>query len=110
MALYSLQKNPDDIVITLAIRTALTKGKKGGMKDVPLDGMVFKLLQQVVRKMNLDPQMVEDVCLGNVRRAVNVAMVYTVLIGYRCRMPKQLTTCVRPYLQLASRIPLVARL
>ncbi|KAK3721995.1 hypothetical protein LTR37_002811 [Vermiconidia calcicola] len=63
------QKNPDDVVITLAIRTPLTKGKRGGFKDTPLDGIVFKLLQQVVRKMNLDPQMVEDVCLGNVSDA-----------------------------------------
>ncbi|KAK3052230.1 hypothetical protein LTR09_006822 [Extremus antarcticus] len=60
------QKNPDDVVITLAIRTPLTKGGKGGLKDTPLDGIVFKLLEQVIRKMNLDPQLVEDVCLGNV--------------------------------------------
>ena len=59
-------KNPDDVVITLAIRTPLCKGKKGGLKDVPLDGIVFKMLEQVIRKSNLDPQMVEDVCLGNV--------------------------------------------
>ena len=65
---YSTQKNPDDVVITLAIRTPLCKGKKGGLKDVPLDGIVFKMLEQVVRKSNLDPQMVEDVCLGNVRK------------------------------------------
>ena len=65
--MYSTQKNPDDVVITLAVRTPMTKAKKGGLKDVPLDGLVFKLLQQVNRKMNLDPQMVEDVCLGNVR-------------------------------------------
>jgi acetyl-CoA acetyltransferase len=67
LASNSLQKNPDDVVITLAIRTPLTKGKKGGLKDTPLDGMVFKLLQQVIRKANIDPQLVEDVCLGNVR-------------------------------------------
>ena len=72
--MYSLQQSPDDVVITLAIRTALTKGKRGGMKDVPLDGMLFKLLQQVVRKMNLDPQMVEDVCLGNVRTAIDLTI------------------------------------
>jgi acetyl-CoA acetyltransferase len=63
----STQKNPDDVVITLAIRTPLTKAKKGGFKDTPLDGLVFKMLQQVLRKMNFDPQLVEDVCLGNVR-------------------------------------------
>ncbi|CAK4033852.1 beta ketoadipyl thiolase [Lecanosticta acicola] len=63
------QKNPDDIVITLATRTPLAKGRKGGLKDTPLDGMVFKILEQVVRKSNLDPQMVEDICLGNVSDA-----------------------------------------
>ncbi|KAF2213003.1 hypothetical protein CERZMDRAFT_83932 [Cercospora zeae-maydis SCOH1-5] len=60
------QKNPDDIVITLAIRTPLCKGKKGGLKDTPLDGIVFKMLEQVVKKSNIDPALVEDICLGNV--------------------------------------------
>lgn len=61
-----LEKHPDDIVITLAIRTPLTKARKGGFKDTPLDGLVFKLLQQVVAKMKFDPQLVEDISLGNV--------------------------------------------
>ncbi|KAF2719264.1 thiolase [Polychaeton citri CBS 116435] len=60
------QQNPDDVVITLAIRTPLTKARKGGFKDTPLDGLVFKILEQVVRKSNIDPQLVEDICLGNV--------------------------------------------
>lgn len=64
----STSQNPDDVVITLAIRTPLTKAKKGGFKDTPLDGLVFKILEQVVRKSRLDPQMVEDICLGNVCR------------------------------------------
>ncbi|KAJ9666899.1 hypothetical protein H2201_003033 [Coniosporium apollinis] len=59
-------KNPDDVVITLAIRTPLCKAKKGGLKDTPLDGMVYKLLCEVIRKSRIDPQMVEDICLGNV--------------------------------------------
>lgn len=61
-----LEKNPDDIVITLAIRTPLTKARKGGLKDTPLDGLLFKLLQQVALKMKFDPQLVEDISLGNV--------------------------------------------
>jgi len=60
------QKNPDDVVITLAIRTPLAKANKGGLKDTPLDGMVVKLLKEVVRRSNLDPALVEDICLGNV--------------------------------------------
>ncbi|GAB7349018.1 hypothetical protein MBLNU459_g7991t1 [Dothideomycetes sp. NU459] len=62
-------KNPDDIVITLATRTPLTKGRKGGFKDTHLDGIVFKILEQVVRKSGIDPQLVEDICLGNVSDA-----------------------------------------
>jgi len=45
----------------------LTKAKKGGFKDVPLDGLVYHMLKAVIQKMNFDPQMVEDICLGNVR-------------------------------------------
>ena len=63
---YRTQKNPDDVVITLAIRTPLAKGFKGGLKDTPLDFLVYTLLKQVLEKSRIDPQMVEDVCLGNV--------------------------------------------
>ena len=53
-------------MITLAIRTPLCKANKGGLKDTPLDGLVCKILKEVIRKSRLDPQMVEDICLGNV--------------------------------------------
>ncbi|KAF2136841.1 uncharacterized protein K452DRAFT_258518 [Aplosporella prunicola CBS 121167] len=75
------QKNPDDIVITLAIRTPLTKAKKGGFKDTPLDGLVFKLLQQVINKSKLDPQLVEDICLGNVSDAKAAYYVRAAMLG-----------------------------
>ena len=54
-------------MITLAIRTALTKGGKGGFKDTPMDAIVVKLLKEVVERMNLNPALIENVCLGNVR-------------------------------------------
>ncbi|KAH7351378.1 3-ketoacyl-CoA thiolase 1 [Pyrenochaeta sp. MPI-SDFR-AT-0127] len=59
-------KNADDIVITLAIRTPLTKAYKGGFKDTSLDGLLVKTLKQVIAKSNLDPALVEDICCGNV--------------------------------------------
>lgn len=62
----STQKNPDDIVITLAIRTPLAKGHKGGFKDTDLDFIVYSLLKKVVEHSKLDPNLVEDVSLGNV--------------------------------------------
>jgi acetyl-CoA acyltransferase 1 len=66
--LCSTQKNPDDVVITLAIRTPLTKAFKGGFKDTDLDYIVYALLKTVAEKSKLDPSVVEDVCLGNVRK------------------------------------------
>ncbi|CZT20771.1 probable 3-ketoacyl-CoA thiolase A [Ramularia collo-cygni] len=61
------QKLPDDVVITLALRTPLTKAGRGAMKDTLLDGLTFKILEQVRTRMNMDPSLVEDICLGNVR-------------------------------------------
>ncbi|KZF23372.1 putative 3-ketoacyl-CoA ketothiolase [Xylona heveae TC161] len=60
------QKNPDDVVITLAIRTPLCKAFKGGLKDTSLDALLCKLLKAVNEKSGLDPQLIEDICLGNV--------------------------------------------
>ncbi|KAK3176577.1 hypothetical protein OEA41_007900 [Lepraria neglecta] len=78
------QKNPDDVVITLAIRTPLTKAGKGGLKDTPLDFIVYTLLKQVLEKSRIDPQMVEDVCLGNVSngKAAYIARAASLAAGY----------------------------
>lgn len=64
--IHSLEKNPDDIVITLAIRTPLCKAGKGGMKDTELDYMVYTLLKEVLARSRIDPAVIEDFCLGNV--------------------------------------------
>lgn len=61
-------QSPDDVVITLAIRTPLAKGKKGGFKDTELDYMVYALLKKVLEKSKIDPNLIEDVCMGNVRK------------------------------------------
>jgi acetyl-CoA acyltransferase 1 len=53
-------------VITLAIRTPLTKAGKGGFKDTKLDGLLVKTLKAVNERSNLDPALVEDICVGNV--------------------------------------------
>ncbi|AEO58397.1 3-ketoacyl-CoA thiolase [Thermothelomyces thermophilus ATCC 42464] len=59
-------KNADDVVITLAIRTPLTKARKGGFKDTSLEYMIYALLKEVKERSKLDPSLVEDICLGNV--------------------------------------------
>ncbi|CAN3353322.1 3-ketoacyl-CoA thiolase, peroxisomal [Diutina catenulata] len=60
------QKNPDDVVIVGAYRTALTKGMKGSFKDVGSDYILAKFLQALVKKTNLDVNLVEDMAVGNV--------------------------------------------
>lgn len=54
------------MVITLALRTPLAKAVKGSFKDTDLDYLLYALLKEVVGKSNLDPALIEDVCLGNV--------------------------------------------
>lgn len=44
----------------------MTKAKRGGLKDTTLDGLLFKLLEQVRKRSNFDPRLVGDICLGNV--------------------------------------------
>jgi acetyl-CoA acyltransferase 1 len=61
-----LQKNPDDVVIVAAYRTALTKGGKGGFKDVGSDYILAKFLEAFLAKTGVDPKLIEDVACGNV--------------------------------------------
>ncbi|KAI3571592.1 Thiolase, N-terminal domain-containing protein [Fusarium oxysporum f. sp. albedinis] len=66
-ALNAIQsKHPDDIVITLAIRTPLTKAKKGGFKDTSLEYIMYAVLKEVRERSKLQPALVGDICLGNV--------------------------------------------
>jgi acetyl-CoA acyltransferase 1 len=77
----STTKNPDDVVITLALRTPLTKAHKGGFKDTTLDGILVKTLKAVIQKSNLDPALVEDICCGNVSDAKAAYYVRAAMLG-----------------------------
>ncbi|TFK77062.1 3-ketoacyl-CoA thiolase [Pluteus cervinus] len=59
-----LQKNPDDVVITFAKRTAMGKAKKGQLKDVPVDELLHALLKATLAKTKLDPSKIDDICVG----------------------------------------------
>jgi hypothetical protein len=45
----------------------MCKAGRGAFKDTTLDGLAFKILEQVRERSNIDPRLVDDVCLGNVR-------------------------------------------
>ncbi|KAI1206014.1 thiolase [Annulohypoxylon truncatum] len=59
-------KNPDDIVITLAVRTPLCKGKKGGFKDTSVEYLMYAILKAARERLGFSPDLVEDICMGNV--------------------------------------------
>ncbi|KAH0830911.1 hypothetical protein AYO21_11556 [Fonsecaea monophora] len=61
-----LEKHPDDIVITCATRTPLTKARKGGLKDTATDELLIHVLKAIKDKSGINPDVVEDVCVGNV--------------------------------------------
>lgn len=61
-----LQKNPDDVVIVAAYRTAMTKGGRGSFRDVGSDYILSKFLKAFIEKTGVDPNLIEDVACGNV--------------------------------------------
>ncbi|RSM05290.1 hypothetical protein CEP52_006359 [Fusarium oligoseptatum] len=61
-----LEAKPSDVVITVAVRTALTKARKGYLKDTPLEGLLEPLLKNVREKAGFDPTLVEEIVVGNV--------------------------------------------
>ncbi|KAF5378880.1 hypothetical protein D9615_006843 [Tricholomella constricta] len=61
-----LEKNDNDVVIVSAVRTAITKAKKGGFKDTSPDLLLSHVLRAAYTQPGLDPALIEDVSVGNV--------------------------------------------
>ncbi|KAG1147174.1 hypothetical protein G6F37_004714 [Rhizopus arrhizus] len=59
-------KSPEDIVVVSAVRTALTKGRKGGFKDCFADEILFNVLKATIERTGIDPALVQDITVGNV--------------------------------------------
>ncbi|KAL4268100.1 thiolase-like superfamily protein [Pleurotus pulmonarius] len=60
------KKSPDDVVITMAIRSPLCKAKKGGLKDAKTDELMLEMFRQSIAHSNIDPSLIGDICVGNV--------------------------------------------
>lgn len=60
------EKQPDDVVIVGAYRTAIAKGGRGSFKDVGSDWILTRFLEQLLKKTKIDPSLIEDVAVGNV--------------------------------------------
>ncbi|KAI0060257.1 thiolase [Artomyces pyxidatus] len=61
-----LAQHDNDVVIVAAVRSALTKGKKGGFKDTRPEEILSGILRAVYTKVGLDPALIEDISVGNV--------------------------------------------
>jgi acetyl-CoA acyltransferase 1 len=61
-----LPKSDDDIVIVGYARTAMTKAGRGAQKDTNTEEMLVPVLQSVIKQANIDPKLVDDVCVGSV--------------------------------------------
>jgi acetyl-CoA acyltransferase 1 len=58
-------KQPDDVVICSAVRTPITKAKKGLLKDTPPEVMLSFVLRAAAERAKLSPKEVQDICIGN---------------------------------------------
>ncbi|KAK3074388.1 3-ketoacyl-CoA thiolase with broad chain length specificity [Teratosphaeriaceae sp. CCFEE 6253] len=61
-----LEKRPDDIVVTAALRTPFTKGGKGGFKDTAGADLLHGAFTSLLERSGIDPKLVEDIAVGNV--------------------------------------------
>jgi len=59
-------KSPDDVVIVAAVRTPMTRSKKGGFKDTLPEDLLAAALKGVVDRAGIDPKLIEDIAVGNV--------------------------------------------
>lgn len=61
-----LEKNPDDIVVTAALRTAITRGGKGSFKDTAAADLMAGAFKGLIERSGINPALVEDICVGTV--------------------------------------------
>ncbi|KAL1942991.1 hypothetical protein VTO73DRAFT_4662 [Trametes versicolor] len=62
----ALSQNDDDIVIVAAVRSAITKAKKGGFKDTRPEEILSGILRAVYTKAGINPALIGDISVGNV--------------------------------------------
>jgi len=62
-----LQKNPQDVVFLSALRTPVTRAKKGGLRDAYEHELLGAVVKATLAKFpNMDPAKIDDICVGTV--------------------------------------------
>lgn len=62
----ALVRNPDDVVICGAYRSALTKAGKGAFRETHPEFIMGNVLKGLIERVKIDPKLIEDVHIGNV--------------------------------------------
>ncbi|KAJ1925258.1 3-ketoacyl-CoA thiolase with broad chain length specificity [Tieghemiomyces parasiticus] len=67
-------KDDDDIVIVSAVRTAITRARRGQFKDTPPEDLLAEVLKAILARTGVDPNLVDDVCVGTALAPLGGAM------------------------------------
>lgn len=59
-------KRDDDVVIVVALRTAIQKARRGYFKDSLVEDLLSPMIRETVRRSGVDPKAIGDVVVGNV--------------------------------------------
>ncbi|NWI98523.1 THIKA thiolase, partial [Crypturellus undulatus] len=65
-ASYAALSSPDDVVVVHGRRTAIGRSKRGGFKDTTPDELLSAVMTAVLEDVDLPPEALGDICLGNV--------------------------------------------
>ncbi|MCB9796496.1 MAG: thiolase family protein [Alphaproteobacteria bacterium] len=87
-----MAKNPRDVVVVAAVRTAVTKAKKGAFKDTRPDDLMIFAIQGLLEKVpGFDPALIEDVVIGTAmpegEQGMNVARIVSLGAGLPDSVP-----------------------
>ena len=61
-----IEKHPDDIVVTGALRSPITKAGKGLFKDTAAADLLTGVFKGLIDRSKIDPKLVEDIAVGTV--------------------------------------------
>ncbi|KAF7724826.1 3-ketoacyl-CoA thiolase with broad chain length specificity [Apophysomyces ossiformis] len=59
-------KSPEDVVIVSALRSAITRARKGGFKDSLPEEILSAVFKGILDQTKIDPALVNDIAVGNV--------------------------------------------
>ncbi|XP_061441721.1 3-ketoacyl-CoA thiolase, peroxisomal [Rhineura floridana] len=62
----SAAADPEDVVVVHGRRTPIAKGKRGGFKETTPDELLTAVMTAVLKDLNLSPEKLGDICVGNV--------------------------------------------